>query len=71
MAEIAEGEKLASVISSALGEVADEDRHALGKLESLKQAIADAAAAEERAACRSLLPAIIFMGWVAGSSAGW
>ena len=48
MAEIVE-EKLPSVISSALGEVADEDRPVLGKLESLKQATADAAATKERA----------------------
>ena len=52
MAEIVEEEKLASAISCALGEVADEDRPILGRLESLKQATANAVAAEERAALR-------------------
>ena len=46
------GEKLPSVISSILGEVAEEDRPTLGKLELLQQVIADATAAEKHATLR-------------------
>ena len=52
MTDIAAEKKLPSVISSILGEVAEEDRPILGKLESLQQAVADATAARKRIALR-------------------
>ena len=54
IADVAAEEKLPSVISSILGDIAEEDRHALGKLGSFQQVVADAAAAKERVILRKL-----------------
>ena len=45
---MAEDECLQSAISSIFGEIPEEDRPALGKLGSLKQAVSDAVEAEKR-----------------------
>ena len=51
-ADITTEKKLPSIISSILGEAAEEDQPALGKLGSLQQVVTDAAAAKERATLR-------------------